>query len=129
MAMRSPVAIITFSEVPRIDCTNAATTNDSAMATAPITVARQSLKKTARTSTRRTNPMSIAMPRLRIAASTKSVGRKIFESRSTPVRPGRISARASSTPCVTSRVLAPGNFSTTSIRLDLSLVTASPISG
>ena len=33
-----------------------------------------------------------------------------------PARPGRISSSASSTPCVTSRVLAHGNFSTTNMQ-------------
>ena len=48
---------------------------------------------------------------------------------SMPVRPGFRSSRASSTPRVTSSVLAPGNFSTTSSSPSPSPTTASPMSG
>ena len=46
-----------------------------------------------------------------------------------PFMPGVSSCSAASTPRVTSDVLAPGNFSTTSINPGPSLSSASPISG
>ena len=67
--------------------------------------------------------------RLCSAVSMNDAGRKIVVSIAIPVRPGRRSSSASSTPLVTSRVLAQGNFSTTSSRPGPSLITASPISG
>ena len=59
----------------------------------------------------------------------KVAGRKMAVSMSMPVRPGCISAIASSTPRVTSRVLAQGSFSTISISPGPPLITASPKSG
>ena len=60
--------------------------------------------------------MMSAIVRLRIDSSMKVAGRKIVESISMPGRPGRIAASASSTPRVTSSVLAHGSFSTIIIR-------------
>ena len=59
----------------------------------------------------------------------KVAGRKIVVSTSMPGSPGAISAMASSTPVVTSTVLAPRNFWTTSSSPGPSFTTASPISG
>ena len=59
----------------------------------------------------------------------KLAGRKIVESISIPGRPGCMAASASSTPRVTSIVLAHGNFSTTSRRPGPSLTMPSPIKG
>ena len=57
----------------------------------------------------------------------KVAGRKMVESTSTPLRPGRRPSNAASTFRVTSRVLPQGCFSTISSRPGPSLITASPI--
>ena len=61
-----------------------------------------------------------------IPVCTYRAGRKSDESIVTPGSPGRSALMASSTALVTSRVLAPGSFSTTSIIIG---PTDSPISG
>ena len=74
-------------------------------------------------------PRNIALVRLSIDCSMKVAGRKIVVSISMPGRPGLSWSIAASTPRVTSSVLAPRNFWTTSIRPGPSLITASPMSG
>ena len=71
-------------------------------------------------------PSSSARVRLSIDCSMNVAGRKIVVSISMPGSPGCISSIASSMPRVTSIVLAPRNFWTTSIRPGPSLTTASP---
>src|SRR5262249_39191435 len=63
------------------------------------------------------------------ASSMKVAGRKIWASMSTPCRPGLSAASASSTPRVTSSVLAHGSFSTIIMRPGPPLMTPSPIIG
>jgi hypothetical protein len=74
-------------------------------------------------------PSRSASVRLSIDASMKVAGRKIVGSISMPGRPGSSSSSASSTPRVTSSVLAQGSFSTMSMRPGPSFTTASPVSG
>ena len=95
----------------------------------PISAVRHSNRKAERINARSTPAISDASVRLSIAFSMKAAGRKIDVSGSMPPRPGPRSASASSTPWVTSKVLAPGNFSTTRRRPSASFTIASPISG
>ena len=74
-------------------------------------------------------PSSRALLKFLSDVSMNVAGRKMVESISSPGRPGAMTARASSTPRVTSRVLAQGSFSTMSIRPGPPLMTASPIMG
>ncbi len=76
-----------------------------------------------------TRPISSARARLWVAVSMKSAGRKRLVSMAMPESPGRMSSSAASTARVTSRVLAPGNFWITSMRLGPLSPIASPISG
>ena len=64
--------------------------------------------------TTRPTPISMAAVRLSIDCSMNVAGRKIVVSTAMPGSPGAISAMACSTPRVTSMVLAPRNFCTTS---------------
>ena len=82
-----------------------------------------------RTSTTSSVPRSSASVRFEIEISMNSAGRKMWLSMWIPGRPGRIWSSAWSTPRVTSRVFAHGNFSTTMSRPWWSLMTASPKSG
>ncbi len=70
--------------------------------------------------------MSSARVRLSIDCSMNVAGRKMVVSTVTSGSPGAIAAIASSTPRVTSMVLAPRNFWTTSMRPGPPSMTASP---
>jgi hypothetical protein len=74
-------------------------------------------------------PNNIDSPRFLSDISMNVAGRKMRESTSTPGIAGFSASRPASTPRVTSRVLAPGCFSTISISPMPSLITASPIGG
>ena len=111
------------------DRTSAAAVSDTPNAMKQISAVRHSKRKTNRASARRRQPMITARVRLSVASLMKSAGRKTDEVTCTPERPGRRSSSASSTPWVTSSVLAPGAFSMTSSRPVRPLTTASPISG
>jgi hypothetical protein len=70
-------------------------------------------------------PNNIDSPRFLSDISMNVAGRKMRESTSTPGIAGFSASRPASTPRVTSRVLAPGCFSTISISPMPSLITAS----
>ena len=82
-----------------------------------------------RISTTSRQPSSSAVVRLWIAVSMNVAGRKIVASIVMSGRPGRIASIASSRPCVSFSVFAPGYFWTTSSRPGPLLTTASPPSG
>ncbi len=114
---------------PIASSTSAAATSDTGIVTSAISTVRHWNRKAARISDSSTAAMTIASVRLSMASSMKVAGRNTDVSVCMPVRPGFSFSSASSTPFVTSTVLAPGNFSMTSIRPSLSFTTASPISG
>jgi hypothetical protein len=106
-----------------------AAASDSTTALMLIRALRHSNRNTPRIRSSSRAPSSRAVLRLPRAASRKLAGRNSELSTSTPAMPGARPAIASSTSAVTSRVLAPGNFSTTSSSPGPSPKTASPISG
>ena len=101
--------------------------SDVGSARALIRAVRHSYRKNSSTSTTSTQPRSSDLFRLLSDISMKVAGRKMVESISRPFRPGRMAFRAASTCRVTSRVLAPGCFSTMSSRPGPSFITASPM--
>ena len=103
--------------------------SDTGIVTRAISTVRQWNRNAASASASRIVAITIASVRLSIASSMKLAGRKTEVSVSRPERPGFSLSSASSTPFVTSSVLAFGNFSTTSSSPSLSFTTASPISG
>ncbi len=129
IAITKPAKTITLSEVPRNDKTSSVMTAVTGMIVALIKAIRQSHKKAMRTTTTRNAPMSSELMRLSKATSTKVAGRKMVVSMSMSRSPGAISSMAASTPCVTSTVLAHGNFSTIKSKPGPSFTTASPIIG
>ena len=99
------------------------------MAARLITAARHSNRNATSTTTTSIVPRSSVSVRFEIEIWMNVAGRKMWLSIWTPGRPGRMSSIALSIPRVTSSVFAHGNFSTTSSRPCLSLMTASPKSG
>jgi hypothetical protein len=126
-AITSPARIMVLMVTPARLSTVPAATSDRGMVTALMKATRHSRMKKLRMSTTSRKPSSMALPRLLIAVWMKVAGRKMEVSTSIPVRPGRISASAASTPRVTSRVLPQGSFSTISMSPTPSLMTASPL--
>ncbi len=120
---------MTLKVAPRACSTSAAITSDSTIATSPISALRQSKNTKPSSAIASTSPTSSARPTSWMADSMKLAGRKMVESVWMPPSPGRSAASASSTPRVTSRVLAPGSLEITSSRLGPSETRASPISG
>ena len=129
IAITNPARTMTLIVVARKSSTTIAAMRDSGMATTLINAVRHSKRKKARITITRRDPTISAQVRLSIASSMKVAGRKMVLSISMPERPGRIFSKASSTPRVTSSVLAHGNFSTMSRMPGPPLITASPISG
>ncbi len=82
-----------------------------------------------RTNTTRMQPSTTANDRLWIAVWMKFAWRKMCVLMWIPGRPGCSSRNALRIPFVTSSVLAPGNFSITSMIPGPPLTTAVPISG
>ena len=128
-AIAKPARTIVLIVVPRQYRTSADAVSDRGIVIRLISALRQENRKSASTTTTSSAPRSRASDRLSIEIRTKVAGRKIVVSTSIGRRPGCISAMASSTPSVTSRVLAHGSFSTMSISPSPPLMTASPISG
>ena len=116
MATTSPASTITLTVAPARSSTSTAATSDSGMAIRLMNAVRHSNRNAMMIRITSRMPMNIARVRLSIDCSMKVAGRKIVVSTSMPGSPGCISAMASSTPRVTSIVLAPRNFWTTSIR-------------
>ena len=128
-AITNPARTMVLMVVPRTYRTRAPAISDRGMATTLMSAARHSYRKAPSTTITSTQPMSSAAVRLWSAISMKVAGRKIWASIWTPCRPGFNAASASSTPRVTSSVLAQGSFSTIIIRPGPPLMTASPIIG
>ncbi len=129
MATTKPASTITFRVAPARSSTSTAATRDNGMAIREMKAVRHSNRKETMIITTSPIPISSATVRLPIDCSMNVAGLKMLVSTSIPRSPGAISAMASSTPRVTSKVLAPRNFCTTSSRPGPSLTTASPISG
>src|SRR5262245_6026968 len=128
-AMTNPARTMVLIVVPRTYNTSAPAISDNGIATTLMSAARHSYRKAPRTTITSRQPMSSALARLCKASSMKVAGRKIWASMSTPCRPGLSAASASSTPRVTSSVLAHGSFSTIIMRPGPPLMTPSPIIG
>ena len=128
-AMTKPARTMVLSVAPPADSTTAAAMSESGIAMTLIRAVRQSKRNRSRTATTSRTPSSRALLRLPIASSMNVAGRKIAASTSIPGKAGSRTASASSTPRVTSRVFAQGNFSTISRRPSPSLMTASPMRG
>ena len=128
-ATAKPARTIVLMFAPSASRTIAAAASDSGIASRLTSAARHSNRNASRTNTTRTQPITTAKPRLPIAVLMKVDWRKMCESMRIPGSPGAREASARSIPFVTSSVLAPGNFSTTSIRPGPALTTASPIRG
>ena len=126
MATTSPASTITLTVAPIWSSTSTAATRDRGMASRLMNAVRHSNRNAMMMRITSRIPMNIARVRLSSDCSMNVAGRKIVESISMPGRPGPISARASSTPRVTSIVLAPRYFWTTSMSPGPSLITASP---
>ena len=116
MATTSPASTITLSVAPARSRTSIAATRDSGMAIRLMKAVRHSNSRLAMINTTRPMPISMAVVRLSIDCSMNVAGRKIVVSIAMPGRPGFISSIACSTPRVTSIVLAPRYFCTTSKR-------------
>ena len=128
-AIANPVITIRLIESPRRSSTSTPAISETGIASAAITAARHWKSSAPRAARSRMAPSTAARVRLSTDSSMYVAGRAIEVSMSMPARPGRSLSSASSTPRVTSSVLAFGNFSIT-IRLSSPPVsTASPISG
>jgi hypothetical protein len=108
--------IIALRVMSNIESTSPATSSDAAAEMTLIKAVRQSNRNAPSASSNSKPPMISAVERLSFEVSKYVAGRKREESISILDSPGPKAARALSTPCDTSRALAPGNFSTTSIR-------------
>ena len=128
-AITKPARIMVLMAAPLSRRIIAPASSDNGIAARLISAVRHSNRNRLSTAITSRQPSSSARLRLSSATSIKSAGRKRVGSISRPGSPGRSAASASSTPCVTSSVLAHGNFSTTSISPGPSLIIASPISG
>ncbi len=128
-ATASPANEIALKLSPIASSTSAAATSDTGIVISAISTVRHWNRKAASNRDSSTAAITIASVRLSIASSMKVAGRKTDVSVCIPERPGWSFSSAFSTSFVTSSVLAPGNFSTTSISPSLSFTTASPISG
>ena len=128
-ATANPARIIVLMVAPVMSSTIAAVARDSGIASRLTSAARHWNRNVISTNTTRMQPRITERLRLWMAVSMKLAWRKMCESMRTPRRPGASRASARSTPLVTCRVLAPGNFSTTIIRPGPPLITASPVSG
>ena len=127
-AITNPASTIVLRVAPRRDSTRAAASSDSGIATRLISAVRHEARKAPSASTTSIPPRSRATPIFSNAISMKVAARKIRGSTSTPGSPSRNASSAASTPRVTSRVLVPGNFSTSIKRPVLPLWNASPMS-
>src|SRR6478672_6411548 len=128
-AITSPARTIVLMVASRTSSTVSAPSSDNGIATALMTALRHSNRNSSRITMTRRAPRNSALVRLSMAISMNVAGRKIVLSTSTPGRPGSSCCSTSSTPSVTSSVLAHGSFSTMSINPSPSLITASPFSG
>ncbi len=128
-AITSPARTIVLMVASRTSSTVSAPSSDNGIATALMTALRHSKRNSSRITMTRRAPRNSALVRLSMAISMNVAGRKIVLSTSTPGRPGSSCCSTSSTPSVTSSVLAHGSFSTMSISPSPSLITASPFSG
>ena len=108
-AITNPARIIVLMVAPaQVEHQRRRPPATSGMATRLINAVRHSKRKAPSTSTTSRQPSIRALVRLSSASLDEVAGRKMVESISIPGRPGRSAASASSTPCVTSRVLRPG---------------------
>ena len=114
--MANPARIMVLTVVPRQLSTMAAASSDSGMATTLISATRQEYRKMNSMKIISRQPMSSELLRFLSEVSMKLAGRKMVVSISRPGRPGLSDSMASSTPRVTSRVLAHGSFSTIIMR-------------
>ncbi len=128
-ATANPARIIVLIVVPSATSTISAAASDSGMASRETSAARHWKRNISSTNTTRMQPSSTDCDRLWMAIWMKLAWRKIWLLMCTPGMDGAMAERALSIPLVTSRVFAPGNFSTTSMRPGPPLITASPISG
>ena len=129
MATTNPASTMTFKVTPAASSTRTAATSDSGMAIRLMKAVRHSNRNATMINVTSSTPSSSARVRFSRDCSMKVAGRKMVVSTSIPGSPGAISAMACSTPRVTSTVLAPRYFCTTSSSPGPSLTTASPISG
>lgn len=126
-AITSPARDIMLRGTPNQDSTSTVTATEDAMVNRLTSAARQLNRKAPSTSSRRMAPRISVVVRLSTIFSMKVAGRYTVVSISTVGMAGRSSSSAASTSRVTSATLAPGNLSTTSMRLGVSLTTASPM--
>ncbi len=129
MATTSPASTITLSVTSWASRTRIAAINDSGMASRLMKAVRHSNRNAMMITTTSRMPISIASVRLSMDCSMNVAGRKIVVSTLIPGRPGWSFSIASSTPRVTSMVLAPRYFWTISMMPRPSSITASPNSG
>jgi hypothetical protein len=127
--MTNPARIMVLIVAPPASRMRRALMTDRGMATTLISAVRHSNRNAPSMRIIRMAPIRNARLRLLMDVSMNVAGRKMLESMPTPGRPGFSCSRASSTPLVTSRVLAHGSFSTMSMSPSPSLMTASPMSG
>ena len=125
-AMTSPASTIVLIDWPVYFKIRPATTRDRGIDRMLISATRHSKRNSNRTMTIRANPINMELLRFCSASSMNVAGRNMVVSISMPGRPGRICARAASTPRVTSIVLPQASFSTINIRPMSPLMMASP---
>ncbi len=129
MATTRPARTITLMLLSARSSTRIAAIRESGIAIRLMKAVRHSNRNATMMRITSSTPIRSAVVRLSIDCSMNVAGRKIVVSISMPGRPGRSSSIASSTPCVTSMVLAPRNFCTISSRPSPPLTTPSPQTG
>ena len=129
MATAMPANEIALKLSPRRSRVSAAAIRDTGTVTSAISTVRHWNRNPATSSARSIPAIASDSVRLSMASSIRPAGRKIDVSVRRPDSAGSSSSSASSIPSVTSGVLAPGNFSTTSSSPSPFPTTALPISG